>query len=148
MSNKQWVAFLHMQKKSADHLCIHRETDKALKQWQLALSIDNSFSNFEFSNFLCWTPIGLLSYKSLLYSWNKILNFKNCVDQHVRTHLISAFLFSHFKMQVFWWCGSYMNLHTYVCFVYDGVHHFKQHYSKDRTKMGIKEGRKTKERVF
>ena len=37
-----------------------------------------------------------------------------------------------------------MNLHTYVCFMYDVVHHFKQHYSRDRTKIGIKEGRKTK----
>ena len=33
-------------------------------------------------------------------------------------------------------------------FLYDVVDHFKQHYSRDRTKMGIKEGRKTKERVF
>ena len=31
-----------------------------------------------------------------------------------------------------------MNLHTYVCFVYDVVHHFKQHNSWGRTKMGKK----------
>ena len=29
-------------------------------------------------------------------------------------------------MQVFLWRGSSMNLHTYVDFVYDAVHHFKQ----------------------
>ena len=41
-----------------------------------------------------------------------------------------------------------MNLHTYVCFVYDVVHHFKQHNSWGRTKMERKEGRKTRVQVF
>ena len=41
-----------------------------------------------------------------------------------------------------------MNLHTCVCFVYDAVHHFKQHNSLGRTKMDIIKGRKTKVQVF
>ena len=41
-----------------------------------------------------------------------------------------------------------MNLHTYVCFVYDVVHHFKQHNSWGRAKLERKEGRKTRVQVF
>ena len=51
MPQNMSCVFTHTENKGADQLRIHWETDKALKQWQLALSLNNSFSNFEFSNF-------------------------------------------------------------------------------------------------
>ena len=66
MPEKTSCIFTQTENKGADQLRIHWETNKALKQWQLDLSLNNSFSNFEFSNFLCWTQIDLLSYKSSL----------------------------------------------------------------------------------
>ena len=51
-------------------------------------------------------------------------------------------------MQVFLRRGSYMNLHTYVCFVYGAVHHFNSTFHRGRNKMEIMKGRKTKVQVF
>ena len=41
-----------------------------------------------------------------------------------------------------------MNMHRYVCFVLDVLHHFKQHNLWGRTKMERKAGRKTRVQVF
>ena len=41
-----------------------------------------------------------------------------------------------------------MNLHTYICFMLDVVHHFKQHNSWGRTKMEKKDGIKTVELYY
>ena len=48
----------------------------------------------------------------------------------------------------FLWCGIYMNLQRYVCFVLDVLHPFKQRHSWGRTKMERKAGRKTRVQVF
>ena len=54
----------------------------------------------------------------------------------------------HTHLLFFLRCGSYMNLHTYICFMLDVVNHFKQHNSWGRTKMERKDGIKTRVQVF
>ena len=52
MSNTNWSAFLQMQKTRRRSAVNPLGTDKASKQWQLALSLDISFLNFPTLN---WT---------------------------------------------------------------------------------------------
>ena len=57
-----------------------------------------------------------------------------CNDQHVRTHLSSAFVVSTMQNVGFLMMWLIFEF-AHVCFVYNGVHHFKQHNSSGRTKL-------------